>query len=407
MRWRAWQALAAFAGGIVLLAMSGCGSSSSVSTSSGVTPTPTPTPTPVNNTLPVSVNAGPNNNNVNELLASVTICVPGTSTCQTISNVLVDTGSVGLRLLGSAVTLSLPTATTSSASPLGNCATFASNSYAWGPVATADIQLAGETASSVPIQIINASGFPAAPEACSQGGSNTDEATLGATGILGVGLSAQDCGSACTVSTGPAVYFSCPNSGCVPTTATLQQQVQNPVALFAQDNNGLVITLPALDASGDPSASGSLVFGIGTQTDNALSAVQVYTTDAQGNFLVTFNGQTYSNSFLDTGSNGFFLLNANTLGVPTCSVNTSFYCPASTINYTAVTTGTNGVANTIAFSLANANALFNTGNTAFNDIGGPNVGGIDLGLPFFFGRPVYVAIEGASTSGGTGPYWAY
>jgi hypothetical protein len=42
------------------------------------------------------------------VFTSVTICVPGQSSCQTIGGVLVDTGSSGLRLLGSAVSLTLP-----------------------------------------------------------------------------------------------------------------------------------------------------------------------------------------------------------------------------------------------------------------------------------------------------------
>ncbi len=36
----------------------------------------------------------------NMLQTSVTICVPGTNTCQTIDNIQVDTGSQGLRILG-------------------------------------------------------------------------------------------------------------------------------------------------------------------------------------------------------------------------------------------------------------------------------------------------------------------
>jgi hypothetical protein len=31
----------------------------------------------------------------------------------------------------------------------------------------------------------------------------------------------------------------------------------------------------------------------------------------------------------------------------------------------------------------------------------------DWGLPFFFGRTVFTAIEGMSTPGGTGPYFAF
>ena len=79
-----------------------CGSSSS-SPSVGSNGSPAGS-----NVLPVVVNGGPTNNALNQLFATVTICAPGSSACQTIGGVLVDTGSVGLRLLSSAVTLALP-----------------------------------------------------------------------------------------------------------------------------------------------------------------------------------------------------------------------------------------------------------------------------------------------------------
>jgi hypothetical protein len=31
----------------------------------------------------------------------------------------------------------------------------------------------------------------------------------------------------------------------------------------------------------------------------------------------------------------------------------------------------------------------------------------DFGLPFFYGRNVFTAIEGKNTAGGLGPYFAY
>ena len=393
-----------------LLSAVGCGagSSTSVTPPGGGTPPPTPPPT-VNNTQPIQVNAGPLNNDVNELMTSVTICVPGSNTCQTISDVLVDTGSVGLRLFAPQVSLTLTRLTDGAGNPVGNCAGFVANSYAWGPVVTADVQLAGEVASSVPIQLMNASNFPAVPAACSNGGTNTDVNSLGANGILGVGVFRQDCGSGCTSAGAglPPIYFGCSNSGCSPEAVSLQQQVQNPVWLFASDNNGLVISLPTIDPSGAPSASGSMVFGIGTQSNNNLNSAQVYTTDLSGNFTVTFSGTRHSGSFLDSGSNGYFFLDATTLGIPKCAVSTDFYCPATTQAYSIITTGTNGTANTFTIDIANADSLFNSANTAFNDVGGPTTGGFDLGVPFFYGRPVFVGIEGQSSSGGTGPYWAY
>ena len=54
------------------------------------------------NTLPVSIGTSNVCLTINELCASVTICQPGTGNCQTVSDVLVDIGSVGLRVFESA-----------------------------------------------------------------------------------------------------------------------------------------------------------------------------------------------------------------------------------------------------------------------------------------------------------------
>lgn len=368
-------------------------------------------PPPVNNTLDVEVNLGPANNDADELLTSVTVCVPGTSTCQTIPNVEVDTGSEGLRLLASQVSLNLPQATLGGSTPLGECVSFADNSYVWGPLVTADIQLAGETASSVPVQLISAPNFPNVPAACNTGGTADDSlAVLGATGILGVGVFRQDCGAGCTSANAqlPKMYFSCPGANCSVTPVTLAQQLQNPVWMFPQDNNGLLISLPSVPDTGAPTASGSMIFGVGTQSDNGLGSAQLFTTDVQGNFTTTYNGKSYSSSYIDSGSNGIFFLDSATLGINTCSGgNTSFYCPSTTTNYTAMNKGVNGTSGSVSFSIANANTLFSTPNSAFSNIGGPNPGSFDWGLAFFFGRTVFVGIEGQSTPAGVGPYWAY
>src|SRR5579872_2449422 len=84
----------------------GCGGNSSSSNQTSTfgsgsvssTPTPTPTPTPSStpatgpNTMTINVNSGPGGNYANGIFASVTVCIHGTSTCQTIPNILVDTG---------------------------------------------------------------------------------------------------------------------------------------------------------------------------------------------------------------------------------------------------------------------------------------------------------------------------
>ena len=361
------------------------------------------------NVVPISVNGGPEGNYANGVFASVTLCVPGTSNCQTITNVLVDTGSSGLRIVSSALTISLPQENGSTGHPIVECLPFLS-AVTWGPVQTADIQMGGEKAASVPIQVLSDTAFPIASGCKNMGlpSQNTVQA-LGANGILGIGLFAQDCGPACAQSgsSNPGLYYECLSSGCQVTAESLSLQVPNPVAMFAADNNGVIVELPAVSGP-QPSASGSLVFGIGTHSNNGLGAATVYTADASGDITTTYKGKSYPNSFLDSGSNGYFFLSSSTTGIPSCSSATGFYCPSSTQNLSATNQGSNGASGTINFSIANAESLFaNHADFVFNNLGGPGHDSFDWGLPFFLGRNVFTAIEGRETPAGTGPYWAY
>ena len=119
------------------------------------------------NVQPIVVNSGPAGNYANGLFTNVTVCVPATSDCQTIDGILVDTGSFGLRILssagGGALNLSLPQQKASNGN-VGECALFVSG-YTWGSVNTADVMIAGEEASNVPVQVIDPT-FATVPSAC-------------------------------------------------------------------------------------------------------------------------------------------------------------------------------------------------------------------------------------------------
>jgi len=386
----------------------GCGGSSSSSS-----PSPTnPIAPSATNVATISVSGGPLGNYPDAAFASVTLCVPGTSTCQTIDDVLVDTGSWGLRILSSPVlTLALPQQQAPDGNPVAECLTFV-GSYTWGPVQTADVQIAGEKASSVPIQVLSDTDFPA-PSGCTNSGFPSADTldTLFANGILGVGLLAQDCGNPCLASYDQ--YFECPSSGCQPIDQALGQQVINPVALFATDNNGVIVELPAVSSAGAPSVNGSLVFGIGTQSNNGLGSAVVYTPDDYLNFTTSYNGQSYPDSFIDSGSDAYFILDSGLTGLTNCPTNSDeagFYC--SSQNFSVTNQGSNGASGVVNFSIANAATLFGSSdNFAFDNLGGYSSTSapyyFDWGLPFFFGQNVFVAIAGASTPGGTGPYWGY
>jgi hypothetical protein len=314
-----------------------------------------------------------------------------------------------VRVLSSALTLSLPQQNASNGNAIVECLPFVS-AYTWGPVQSADVHIAGETANAVPIQVLSDTAFPVATGCKNFGLPSADTLqTLGANGILGVGAFLEDCGAACAQSgaSNPGLYYGCTSSGCQVTAEALSAQVQNPVAMFASDNNGVLIQLPAVSGP-QASAVGSLIFGIGTQSNNGLGSSNVYTINSNANFTTQFQGHSYSSSFLDSGSNSIFFLDSNTTGIATCSNASAFYCPAATENLSATNVGANGTSGAINFSVANADSLFAShGTFVLTQLAGPNPGSFDWGLPFFFGRSVFTAIESKSTPQGVGPYWAY
>ena len=369
------------------------------------------------NTMVVMVDAGPDNSgyNVNRLYASVTICHPGSSTlCQTIDHVLVDTGSTGLRLLSSTVpgSLNLTRLTGNTGFPLLSCVQFVDNTVAWGPVVSADVVFSGKTATSVPIQVIADPAFGTPAANCSIGGiSMTTARELGANGILGLGLFKNDCGADCSVTTHNGSYYTCTDSTCrrtVGTVASVDQQLKNPVPLFAQDNNGILIELPAVATATAATLTGTLTFGIYTQSNNQFAPGTLLTTDTLGNFTTSLAGRTYTSSFFDTGSNGLFF--DSTAIIPCGANGAGFYCPDSLTSFSANLMGANAVGGTVSFAIENATSLFGDGSQhVLPALAGPLGDGasFDWGLPFFYGRRLFIGIEGQPSSLGTGPFYAF
>ena len=390
------------------LSCGGGSSSGSVSlTSGGSTPA-------ASNMVSVVVDAGPTSTSpdVNTLFTTVTVCVPGSTTnCQTIDHIQVDTASYGLRILAPALTLSLPVQTTANGASLIECTQFV-DGYSWGPVALADVQISGESASSVPVQVIGDANFTTVPANCSGTGTAEDTvAAFGANGILGVGVFAQDCGAYCVSTVDNGSYYACTSTQCLPTTALLASQVPNPVTFFATDKNGVVIQLPSVASQGAATVTGSMIFGIDTQSNNKSGTQSVLTVDSTyGYFTTVFNGQSLTQSFLDTGSNGYYF---NDTGLQQCAnANfTGFYCPVSPQALSAMLQGQNAVSTSVSFAVDDAETL--GGNdpslVAFATLAGtfPTPNAFDWGLPFYYGRTVYTAYENAATAVGMGPYIAF
>ncbi|MGE5300514.1 MAG: DUF3443 domain-containing protein [Acidobacteriota bacterium] len=358
------------------------------------------------NILPITVNGAlcSADSYLNKPCVNVTVCTPGTSDCQTISDILLDTGSYGLRIFSQVLTVSLPQVAIGSGS-LAECIQFGDGSSEWGPVKTASVILGNEPAVQIPIHVIDST-FGSLPRACLN--AEQSPSVAGFNGMLGVGLFIQDCGAACANSAQNGMYYACTGTQCGGTAVDLSTQVQNPVAFLPEDNNGVIVHLPSVPPGGVPSVNGSLVLGIGTQFNNTPSGVTTYPADQSGEFTTTFNGILY-NSFIDTGSNGLFFPSPSASVLPECtSPNSDWFCPSSTIGFSAINTGASGSPSGMAsFLIGNLVSLTSSSNNVFSEIGGNSLGDFEWGLPFLFGRNISVGLEKSSSVLGTGPYWAY
>jgi len=397
---------------IFLLAACGSGKSDSSPSGTGVSITVTG-----DNALPLTVNGSLcSNPYLNEPCVSVTVCSPGTTTCQTIKDILLDTGDIGLRVFKTvfkpALLSSFTQVKATNGDPIADCVPYGDGSVNWGPVEMADVVLAKESPVTVPIQVIDST-FANGQNVCQN--PNTTPAISGFNGALGLGFWLNDCSSSnCDTNANNGQYYSCNGSNCSGTTVALTDQVQNPVVHLPVDNNGVMLVLPAVPSGGALYANGALVLGIDTQSNNSSTGVTVYDVDPSGEFTTKLNGASYPGSFIDSGSNGLFFPPSG-LPLPICSSPNypGWYCPSSTQSLSATTISASGSpppSSVVAFQIGNFAALLNSPNNVFANIGGDipgQPGQFDWGLPFFLGRKVFIGIEGQTSSLGTGPYWAF
>lgn len=380
---------------------------------------------------------------------TVTVCSPGatngsTVDCVTIDHVVLDTGSYGLRVLKSkvdgldhgqglpAVTVAADLGTNTPAGVAAECYPFVIGTI-WGLLAKADVRIAEELAAAQTIQLIDDSQSPShlVPVDCTDlagsSGLLNSVSMLQANGILGVGKASIDCGIPCETNAPIEmhyVYYSCPPAGapCVPAGLPSASQVQNPVVSFAVNNNGTMISMPALPKLGATVATGRLVFGIGTQTNNQLPPpliagmypVVIDPTSLDYLYLdMKIGARSYPKSDIDSGSNATFFDSTDPAlsrlcGTATGSVG-NWYCPVDTWRQTVTLTNVLGDPGTFELAIDNADALFSVGATALSNLGGTAGQGAQtflLGMPFFYGRQVFTSIWHQRLSE-SGPWYAF
>jgi hypothetical protein len=384
------------------------------------------------NTTTITIDGGPTGDSPNVPYISITVCPPGkTAGCVTLDHVILDTGSVGLRIPVETINATpgllaaLPNEQVGG-SDISECYIYAAG-YFYGSVRTADVSIGGEKAAALPIQI--GGDLTTVPASCSNAAksagatTNISSATaLHANAIIGVAGEPYDCGNNCIAAAGQPnpFYYACSEQLCTASGVPITQQVPQPVSKFAADNNGIIISLPTVDDTmGSPSLTGTLVFGIETQSNNALgSATVLEQTNNTSLPLVTANVTVGSSSdtFADTVfDSGTALYIGALTGLTACTGQfKSYYCPTSLQTLATTLTGQASTTAMTTVKVSNAEDFFTSApatTAAFDDLAG-NIASIQpglfiVGLAHFYGQKIYIGINGATIGTHTGPILAF
>ncbi len=378
-------------------------------------------PTSPANVAPLVVDTGPigllsaGSYQQNEPFTTITVCTPGSTTaCQVIDHVLVDTNSTGLRILGQVLAPggatptggAVPVPLIVNGNPLRECLNYGSG-YTWGSVVAADVRLGGYTIASLPVTLIGDPAAGAAPTDCAAIGSNLGAvAFLGVNAILGINGtgSLYDCPS-CVSAPQATSYYSCPSGGtCTSTAVPLSSMAVNPVSRLPADNNGVLLSLAAPSVNGSQTVTGSLVFGINTEANNSPGNANFLAVSSTGAFTTSFGGAVYT-SYLSSTASANFLYSSTLI---TCADYVAYYCPSGAQAESATLIDTNSVSSSaITFNVNNADLDFTNFHFAalpgLTAIQASSTAPIIWGLPFFFGRSVYVLFSGQVVSSVTGP----
>jgi hypothetical protein len=395
------------------------GGSSSGGSSSGGSSGDTPsgdTPTTPSNTASITID-NTLGATVNQPYVTIKLCPPNAQTdtvCVTVDHMLLDTGSIGVRVfasaLGSSLTSRLPQQTGASNdstgnAPLAQCALFGSG-YLWGSLRRADVTIGGMAARDLPVQIVGDAAYKSTPADCESRGVadlGTVDA-LGANGVVGIGHRVRDFPQAAQNALAATYYYCASPWSCTPASVPLDRQTANPVTAFATDNNGTIIRLPALPPGGQASATGELIFGVSTRSNNAMPAnAKVLAVSDQGT-LTTLYANRSMPAIVDSGTNGLMFRDTS---IPT-GIN-NWFSPQNTLSLAATMTSTVGLQAAVPFSIADAERLFESNYAAYDNLGALSLSSnlFVWGLPFYYGRSVYTVLSGAQAGDKTGPFVAF
>ena len=340
----------------------------------------------------------------NRLVVSVTVCEPGTERCATIDDVMVDTGSTGLRLEASAVPrwLNLPPFLGADLRPLAECLRFVHDT-AWGPLVRADVRFGGLIAKALPLQVIDDIGG-SQPQVCPR-----SDARPTSNGTLGVSQHLLDCQGACEQDAAAPGVFINENTDWTPVQGrvTPDHRLPNPISYLPGHDNGITIELPAPRNGGAEEVVGKLTFGIGIADGNRPFS-DVFRLDGAGHFTTFLGGKAYPHSYIDSGTETYVTPD---LGLPRCHGMSWAYCIKPRRQLYAAMVRSDGTHIPVPFTVGDYRTRRKQHVGAVDDVAEaavPQSTAFVWGAPFFLGRRVSFLIEGKKVPGApemVGPFY--
>ena len=335
----------------------------------------------------------------NRMVVQVTVCAPGTQRCTTIDDVMVDTGSTGLRLEASVVPswLRLPAVLGPKRKPLAECLHFVADD-AWGPLVRVDLKIGGRSAAGLPIQIYE-DGAALQPMSCPR-----SMVRPTSNGTLGIGPHLTDCQGECRQAQAHPTYYECEKVHCDAIEGSVAEpyRLPNPVAVLDRDENGAVFDLPDVAGAGARESVGTLAFGVGSDDVDRLHAAAIVTLDGRGRFTTLYAGQSFPDSSIDSGT-GTLIVPDDTL--PRCPTMPWALCVAPAVTREAVMVGRDGGRTVLPFRVGDYRRIRQRSFGASAEIAvaaGPQSGAFVWGAPLFLGRHISIVLEGRTVPGAAG-----
>jgi hypothetical protein len=368
------------------------------------------------NEVPISIGSGMNGYGINTMYVSITLCKDQTGTnCQTIDNIILDTGSFGLKINKSALPesfiASLTRVKTTNDETVYACNTFGSG-YVFASEHYAVLQLAGDYSDNVIVQIIENSPTAEIPDSCLAKGPFDNFEDFGANGIIGVN-------PALTLSNNTILLYRKDTNGIyVALTESEANSVpilnQNPLTSLHYNNNGFVIQIPPTLTNTNTNIHGNLVLGINTNVNNMITKNTNLIVASESSLSTVCNsGCFYSKienpestipAVFDSGTNSWVFISNN---IPLCSYG---YCPESPFVWNSwvfsydfapnesyqvtaiITKDEESAGQELSFSVMPGWGYENTNNETL------------YGSPFFFGKNVYIVFPSKQNSS---PIWGF